>query len=176
MILITNGTVREALLIADLSRKTFYDTFKPDNKKEDLDLFLHQQFTEKELVEEVGKEHNYFFLAYVDNLLSGYVRMVETFNHPAFDGKPVIEIARFYAIKQMIGKGVGKALMEHCIAFSKQLNKEFIWLGVWEKNERAITFYKKFGFEKFGEHPFLLGNDLQVDWAFKLKLNSKNKH
>lgn len=169
-IIIKAATVVDALLIADLSRTTFYDTFVDSNTKEDMELFLKEQFSKEELTKEVGAEHNYFFLAYVDNILAGYVRMVETLGHTAFEDNPAIEIARLYAIKEMIGKGVGKALMEHCIAFAKQLNKEFIWLGVWEKNVRAISFYKKFGFEKFGEHPFLLGHDLQTDWEMKLKI------
>lgn len=170
MIIIKPATVADAELIADLSHRTFYDTFVDTNTNEDMELFLNEQFSKEQLIKEVGVGHNYFFLAYADNEISGYVKMVETIGHTAFEDKPTIEIARLYATKEMIGKGVGKALMEYCIAFAKQLNKEFIWLGVWEKNERAILFYKKFGFEKFGEHPFLLGNDLQTDWEFKLQI------
>ena len=169
-IIIKAAIIADAELIADLSHKTFYDTFVDTNTKEDMDLFLKEQFSKEALIKEVGEKLNYFFLAYFDNIPAGYVRMVETFAHTEFGDNPTIEIARLYATKEMIGKGVGKALMEHCIAFAKQLNKEFIWLGVWEKNERAISFYKKFGFEKFGEHPFLLGSDLQTDWEFKLQI------
>jgi ribosomal protein S18 acetylase RimI-like enzyme len=37
------------------------------------------------------------------------------------------------------------------------------WLGVWEHNPRAITFYGKLGFVACGEQVFPLGNDPQRD-------------
>ncbi|HTE12726.1 MAG TPA: GNAT family N-acetyltransferase, partial [Chitinophagaceae bacterium] len=78
-----------------------------------------------------------------------------------------IEIGRIYAVQKTIGLGVGKALMQACIGIAKEKNKQLIWLGVWERNQRAISFYSKFGFEKFGEHDFVLGNDVQTDWLMK---------
>lgn len=82
-----------------------------------------------------------------------------------------LEIARLYVLKDKIGTGVGKGLMISSIDIAKQKSKQVIWLGVWEKNARAIDFYTKWGFEKFGEQEFLLGNDLQNDWLMKKELN-----
>jgi ribosomal protein S18 acetylase RimI-like enzyme len=78
-----------------------------------------------------------------------------------------MEIARIYAMKQMIGKGAGKILMQSSIDIAKEKNKAVIWLGVWEKNQRAIDFYTKWGFEKFDETDFLLGSDVQRDWLMR---------
>ena len=64
-------------------------------------------------------------------------------------------------------KGVGPALMQACMDIAKELKKSVIWLGVWEKNSRAIAFYQKWGFEKFGEHIFPIGDDPQTDWLMK---------
>ena len=38
-----------------------------------------------------------------------------------------------------------------------------VWLGVWERNARAIAFYAKCGFADVGAHDFRLGDDLQTD-------------
>lgn len=81
-----------------------------------------------------------------------------------------MEIARIYALQSYIGKGVGSALMKKCIDQACELNKEIIWLGVWEKNQKAIHFYRKWGFEKFGTHIFILGDDPQTDWLMKKEL------
>lgn len=170
MVLIRPATKKDAVIIAEISRQTFYDSFIEDNTEADMQLFLAKQFTTKDLVKEVGAADNYFFLAYFNNELAGYVSMRESHLHSAFHGKSSIEIARIYAVKEMIGKGIGKALMEHCIAFSKKHKKEIIWLGVWENNLRAISFYQKFGFTKFGQQDFLLGNDLQTDWEMMKQL------
>lgn len=168
-ITIREATTADAALIAEMSRQTFYDTFAPDNAKEDMDKFLDEQFTHEALMAEVGAEGNIFLLAYAGDTAAGYARMREKSIAPLGTSN-AIEIARIYAATEMIGKGVGKALMEACIERAKQLNKAVIWLGVWEKNRRAIDFYTKFGFERFGESDFLLGNDLQTDWLMKKQL------
>jgi ribosomal protein S18 acetylase RimI-like enzyme len=82
----------------------------------------------------------------------------------------VLEISRIYVVKEKIGTGVGKALLEFAISFAQQCNKELVYLGVWEHNKKAIDFYERFGFTKFGEHIFMVGNDPQTDWLFKKNL------
>ena len=157
----------DAALIADMSRITFYDAFVQDNIKEDMDIFMNQQFTKAALMKEVEEEDGIFLLAYAGNEPCGYARMRLNNKEHIMATENAIEIARIYALSSAIGKGVGSALMQYCIDMANQLNKSNIWLGVWEKNERAIAFYKRWGFEKFSEHRFLLGTDLQTDWLMK---------
>jgi len=165
-IVIKQATKKDAVLIADLSRQTFYDTFAMHNTKADMDKFMNLQFTRQKLMSEVGAAGNIFLLAYVNNDVVGYVRLCEK-AHSFLPHAPAMEIARIYAVQKDIGKGVGSALMQHCIDISKACNKSVLWLGVWEKNQRAIDFYKKWQFEKFGEHEFVLGDDVQIDWLMK---------
>src|ERR1700744_416167 len=102
----------DAALIADMSRRTFYDTFAKFNTRADMDQFLNIQFTAEQLIAEVGAERNTFLLAYMDNQPVGYARLYETKEPPKeLSGSETIEIARLYCEKQAIGKGVGKALM-----------------------------------------------------------------
>jgi diamine N-acetyltransferase len=164
---VANG--QDAPLIADLSRATFYDAFADANTKENMDKFLNEQFTRESLISEVTQPGNIFLLAEFDNEPAGYARLREDNNPPKLAGKATLEIARIYAVKKFIGAGVGSALMKRSIAIGRQLGKEYIWLGVWEKNERAIAFYRKWGFEKFGEHPFILGRDVQTDWLMRMR-------
>lgn len=154
----------EAELIAELSRQTFYDSFAAQNTKEDMDEFMNNVFTKKALVEEVDREGNIFFLAYFDGKVAGYARMREGESRVEFASKPSIEIARIYATKECIGRGIGSALMEKCTQVAIERDKKILWLGVWEYNINAINFYTKWGFEKFGEHDFVLGKDVQRDW------------
>ena len=163
------ATVADAELIADLSRRTFYDSFASQNTKEDMDKFMNEQFNKEALMKEVGAEGNIFLLAYANNEVGGYVQMREGEKRSEFENKSSIEIARIYAVQHSIGKGTGSALMQNCIDIAKELNREIIWLGVWEHNRRAIDFYTKWGFEKFAEHDFVLGSDVQTDWLMKRK-------
>ena len=168
--LVRYATGDDADMIADLSRKTFYETFGYVNTKENMDKFMNEQFTREKLVKEVNEPGNTFLLAFDGDNPVGYVRMREGQKFPQFGNKDSIEIARIYAVNTYIGTGVGQQLMRQCIFIAKELKKEIIWLGVWEKNSRAIAFYRKWGFEKFAEHNFLLGDDLQIDWLLMKKL------
>ena len=153
----------DAALIADMSRETFYDSFADSNTKEDMDKFMNEQFRKDDLIKEVETNDGIFFLAYDEGQPLGYVRMRDGDHYKEFGTKTSIEIVRIYAVKSAIGKGVGKALMKECIDTAKELNRQIIWLGVWEHNQRAIDFYTKWGFEKFGRHDFVLGSDVQTD-------------
>ena len=164
------ATKDDAVMIADISRQTFYDTFAADNTEEDMTKFLSEQFTKGRLMLEVGSPENIFLLAESEGAVAGYVKIREGKKQPEFDNASAIEIARIYVVKEFLGKGVGKLLMQASLDIAKQKEKEIIWLGVWEKNQRAIDFYTSWGFQKFGECDFLLGNDLQHDWLMKKEL------
>lgn len=162
--------MQDAKLIADISHKTFYDTFASQNRKEDMDKFLNEQFTKGRLMIEVGQRENLFLLAYDGDALAGYAKLRNGQKPYELQGKNALEIARLYAASPWIGKGVGKVLMQACIDIAREMSKEVVWLGVWEKNQRAIDFYQRWGFEKFGDVEFLLGDDLQNDWLMKKHL------
>ena len=167
MIIIRMATNQDAELIADISRRTFYDSFEKENTKEDMDKFMNEQFTRDALMKEVGEERNIFLLAYDKDEPVGYARMRENNIPPELGTDHAIEIARIYAVQSSIGKGVGSALMQKCIDTARQRNFGIVWLGVWEHNKRAIDFYTQWGFEKFSDHDFILGNDVQKDWLMK---------
>jgi diamine N-acetyltransferase len=171
------ATISDAMLIADLSRKTFYDAFAKDNTKENMDQFMNEVFTRESLIKEVEEGDGIFLLAFINEEAVGYARMREKNKENIMADVNAIEIVRIYATQESVGKGVGKALMEHCLQIAHEQKKDVIWLGVWEKNERAIAFYKKHGFEKFGEHVFMLGSDPQTDWLMKkiLIITTSNK-
>lgn len=164
------GLPADAALIADISRQTFYETFAADNTPENMEKFMNEQFTRDKLMAELYDPQSFFLLAEVDGEVAGYVRLRESPNPAGLGTAPAIEIARIYALNRVIGRGVGSALMEHCIEVARKLGKTYTWLGVWEHNQRAIAFYSKWGFKKFGEHLFALGDDPQTDWLMKKEL------
>lgn len=167
MIVVRPASKEDALLIAELSRKTFYETFSHQNTKEDMNKFMNEQFSTDKLMSEVASNKYLFFIAYADGQPAGYLKL-DGNNHPEELGKgPSIEICRIYADSSFIGKGVGKALMQKAIEVAAEKECSVLWLGVWEKNQVAIDFYIKWGFEKFGSHVFQLGNDPQTDWLMK---------
>lgn len=166
-IIIRYATTADAESIALLSRQTFYDTFAEYNTSDDMDKFMKESFSMQKLTNEVIAPQNIFLTAFMDNELVGYAKLSTSENPPELGNIAAIEIGRIYAAQKTFGLGVGKSLMLECINAAVKKNKQVIWLGVWEHNQRAISFYSKFSFEKFGEHDFVLGNDVQTDWLMK---------
>ena len=132
--------------------------------------FLNEQFTKGKLMMEVGAKENLFLLAYDQHEVAGYAKLRDNRVPLSLKNTKAMEVARLYAMTHQIGKGVGAALMQKSIEVGREKGKEIMWLGVWEKNQRAIDFYIKWGFEKFEEVDFLLGDDVQRDWLMKKRI------
>lgn len=171
MVDIRLATSDDAAIIADLSRRTFHETFSQFNTKENMDKFMEEQFSTPLLMGEVSLPGNTFLLAYCNEEPVGYVRLRENNNPPELAGLSTLEIARIYVEQRMIGKGIGKTLMNNSIRIAREKGKHYVWLGVWEKNYNAIDFYRAAGFKKFGTHSFILGDDVQTDWLMIKKLD-----
>jgi diamine N-acetyltransferase len=169
-LIIKYASAKDAEQIAMLSRKAFYDTFAPFNTEEDMEKFMGGPFDTQVLINEVSDAANIFIGAYMDNVLVGYAKLCGSKNPPELGDVLAMEIVRIYAAQHIIGRGVGRALMQEALRIAADAGKQLVWLGVWEKNQRAIDFYTRFGFEKFGEHDFVLGDDVQLDWLMKKEL------
>ena len=161
-------------LLANLSWQTFFDTYASYNTKEDMELFMNKNFSKKVVEKEVLDTTTDFYLACLKREVVGYVKLIASEKPEGLTGEKSFEVARLYAVKNKIGSGVGKALMEHCIETARTRNADALWLGVWSRNQHAIQFYRKFGFEKFGDSTFMLGTDAQDDWLMKLDLKNVN--
>ncbi|MDB5230219.1 MAG: spermine/spermidine N-acetyltransferase [Chitinophagaceae bacterium] len=159
----------DAEIVCDISRTTFYDTFHEQNKAEDMQLFLDTYFVVENIRRELSSEGNTCILMYESDQLIGYANM-RMRQHVSLGNRTAVEIGRIYMIKDKIGRGAGNELMKQCLLKAKESGVEIVWLGVWDKNERAISFYKKWDFEKFSEHVFILGHDVQNDWLMKKEI------
>jgi ribosomal protein S18 acetylase RimI-like enzyme len=163
---IVQAEAKDAELIAIISRETFYDTYAAENTAANMAKFLTEQFSKAILMKEVGAIGNYFFLAYLNGELAGYLKLKEAI-HPELLEVAAIEISRIYVRKSFHGKAVGYALMQTAVDFAMALKKNWLWLIAWKENKRALTFYQKNGFEIFAESEFILGDDHQSDWVLK---------
>ena len=150
--------------LLSMSIKTFRDTFDEFNTPENMLLYINNTFTKKKIEAEIKKPGTFFFLALDGRKGVGYAKIKQTENNALPKGKPAFEIERLYVQKEYIGKRVGFMLMQTCLSIARKQACKILWLGVWEQNHRAISFYEKNGFKKFGQHVFMLGNDAQTDW------------
>jgi ribosomal protein S18 acetylase RimI-like enzyme len=153
----------DAELLATLGARTFRDTFGPDNTEADMDEYLESAFTPEVQTKELADPASTFLIAEADGSAAGYARLRLGAQPTCIAGTSPIEIARFYADAPWIGRGVGPALMSACLDIARQSMCDVLWLDVWERNFRAMAFYRKWGFVVVGAQPFVLGTDVQTD-------------
>jgi ribosomal protein S18 acetylase RimI-like enzyme len=164
------GITDDATMLSELGARTFYDSFAQHNTPENIALYLKKSFSPEIQLNELSMLDNIFLIVETENQPIGYAQLIMDSKDESLQGSKTLEIRRIYAIKEFIGKGVGKALMRAVIRKAKQRGCDSIWLGVWEKNQRAIDFYKRWGFREVGTHTFHLGNDPQLDYIMELRL------
>ena len=164
------GTTEDAKMLAELGARTFYDTFAKDNTPENIDAYLKKSFSNEIQLNELSRPDIIFLIAELEDEPAGYAELKMNSDDKSIKGKKAMEIERIYASQEYIGKGVGKELMKACIYEARKRGCDSVWLGVWEKNQRAIDFYKRWGFKEVGTHIFMLGNDSQKDFVMELEL------
>jgi len=167
---IRRAVADDAKLIAQLSSVTFFDTFNGTCTDADMQGFIAEYFDEKKIFEELRNSNDFYFIAFINGIAAGYIRMKEEVSDVEIINRhKAIELKRIYVLKEYYSKKIGAALMNFALDFAAEKNYELIWLGVWEHNERAKSFYDKFGFLNSGvRHPFPIGNTPQTDvWLYR---------
>ncbi len=154
-------------LLKQLSRLTFSETFSPYNSATDMELYLNHAFSTAQLRKELNENSSAFYIAYCDTEPAGYLKVNIGASQTDLHAANALEIERIYVLKKFQGRKVGQLLFDKALEISGKIKAEFVWLGVWEKNEKAIRFYEKNGFVTFGRHPFILGKDVQTDLLMK---------
>ena len=161
------ATENDAALIASFGARSFRDTFGPDNQSEDMDIYIASAFTADKIKIEMSDPTAVFFLAYFNHQLCGYAKIVANKNPMDTENVKSVELERIYVAKNFNGLGIGSLLMDECLKAAEKVGYHTIWLGVWEKNNSAARFYKKWGFKRTGNKSFKLGKDIQNDYILQ---------
>ena len=167
---------RDINQLQKVGRLTFYETFADSNTEENMIKYLEEGFSSEKLTAELGNENSEFYFAVLDGNTIGYMKLNFGSSQTELKEENAIEIERIYVLKEFHGKKVGQLLYDKAIEIASEKNLDYVWLGVWEQNPRAISFYKKNGFVEFDKHLFKLGDDEQTDIMMKLDLNKSNRY
>lgn len=151
-------------ILQKISIDTFNDTFKDQNSPENMKAYLEKAFDLIQLEKELSNISSEFFLVYVHDEVAGYLKVNTNDAQSEEMGDESLEIERIYIKNQFQKHGLGKYMLNHALDMAREQNKKIIWLGVWEKNENAIAFYKKMGFVQTAAHAFYMGDEEQTDF------------
>lgn len=164
---IDKATIDDVLKLQAIGRKTFSETFADVNSEENMKKYLDESFATQKLTSELKNQSSYFYLAVLDEKVIGYLKLNTGDAQTEKEDLKALEIERIYVAKEFHGKKVAQALYAQAEQTAEELNATYMWLGVWEKNFRAVSFYTKNGFIQFDTHIFRLGDDEQTDLMMK---------
>lgn len=175
MEMISPPTIRKATSndlgdLLHMARTGFLQAFTAGNKPENVTAYLNEAFTLGQFEREMANPASTFLVAEWEGEIIGYAKVSGVPAQTDLQDPESLEIARLYVLEDYLGLGVGKILLDASIGFAKQNHKKYLWLGVWEKNGRAIRFYEKNGFRIFGSHPFPFGDEVQTDYLMRIDL------
>ena len=167
---IRRATVADAQALSAISKQTFFDTFTGTCSDADMESFLESYYNLQQVASELSDTNDHYCLAEINGKVVGYLRFMEDYRSFAHIKQwKALELKRIYVDKNFHGKGIAQMLMKIVMDYANNNSYEVIWLGVWEHNLRAQSFYEKFGFVNSGfTHDFPIGNTPQTDkWFWK---------
>jgi ribosomal protein S18 acetylase RimI-like enzyme len=153
----------DAAAVGGFGERSFRETFGPENRPEDMDAYCASTYALERQRAELASADRVTILAEVEGALAGYAQLREGPAPDCVTGPDRIELLRFYVDRRYHGQGIAAALMGQVLEHARRRGRRTIFLAVWERNPRAIAFYRKQGFREVGSQPFQLGQDVQTD-------------
>ena len=167
---VKKATTYDLSTVQRIGRETFIETFADSNTEEDMNKYLESSFSDSRLTDELNNPESLFYIAWEDDKPVGYLKLNTGIAQTELQDQKALEIERIYVKSSHLGKKVGQLLYEKALDVALHQHNSYLWLGVWEKNPRAIRFYEKNGFIAFDKHIFKMGDDEQVDIMMKKEL------
>lgn len=168
---IRKATVSDLETIQKISIQTFTETFAAVNTPENIANYIKNSLNTEQLTAELNNLSSQFYIAYSNDEVVGYLKInfgdaqTESFNENA------LEVQRIYVLQNFHGKNIGQLLLDEVKKIAQTTGVDYIWLGVWEENHRALRFYTKNEFVVFDKHVFMMGNDEQTDLLMQFRLH-----
>ena len=165
---IRKATLSDLEAIQNISKQTFIETFAAVNTPENIENYVKESFNSEQLTSEINNVNSQFYLATSGDEILGYLKINFGDAQTESITKNALEVHRIYVSHAFHGKNVGQLLLDEVKKIAQHTGVDYIWLGVWEENHRALRFYTKNGFVEFDKHVFTLGNEEQTDLLMRL--------
>ena len=163
--------IDDEFVLKELCETTFRETFEHDNTEEQLAEFFAEAYAPDVLKAELEDPNVKEYFVMVDGKHAGYLKVNVGDAQTEHKLDNAFEVQRIYILKAYQGLGLGKKLFEFALQEACKTTCDWVWLGVWERNFKAQNFYSKYGFTRFSEHKFLVGEKVDIDWLLKADLN-----
>lgn len=170
-ITVRKATIFDLETIQEISSQTFIETFGEANTLENIENYIQKNFHFEQVASEINNPESLFYLAVMDNETIAYLKLNFGKAQTEIGSPKSMEIQRIYVLKKNQRKKIGQLLLKEAIKIAQQSEVDTIWLGVWEKNYKAIQFYNQNDFVEFGTHNFTMGKEVQTDLLMQRRIS-----
>jgi GNAT superfamily N-acetyltransferase len=164
------ATAADAPELSRLAARTFRATYLEANDRPLVEAYVAEHYSAAIQSAELQDERLTYLVADIEGRLGGFALLRTDQSHPDVIGSDPIRLARIYVDAPHLGRGLGSALMDRCLAECRARGHDVLWLGVWERNTKALGFYERWGFARVGTELFDVGGDQQRDAILALPI------
>jgi diamine N-acetyltransferase len=169
-ITVRRATPEDANLLTSLATVSFYEAYFEQDDSHDLADYLVENFSTSVISTDLSVAKSIYLIAFRGGKAVGYAKLRDGEVHESVTNRNAIELQRCYLIERVWGTGIGDVLLDRCFSEARTMGKEVLWLGVWEENERGLSFYRKHGFERVGTLTFPYGDSVGINAVMEIRL------
>jgi GNAT superfamily N-acetyltransferase len=159
-----SANTHDLAALAALARRSFFDAYCETDDHAVIEEYCARNFTQERFASILADPRARLVVATDGGGgLVGYAHVADSPPPPCVRGAVPVELVRLYLAREWIGRGVGAALMLAAIDEARSLGGQTLWLGVYERNPRAIAFYRRFGMQVVGTKPWEWGGSVFQD-------------
>ena len=162
--------IADVEVLAKIAKQTFRETFAQGNTEEQLQEYFEEAYNLRVLSTELEDPDSETYFIMHEEEIAGFLKVNWGNAQTERELENAFEIQRLYVLQTYQGFGLGKQLFEFALEHAEKNGFSWAWLGVWEHNTKAQVFYYRYGFEKFSQHRFMVGQKVDTDWLLKKKL------
>ena len=162
--------IADVEVLAKIAKQTFRETFAHDNTEEQLQEYFEEAYNLRVLSTELEDPDSETYFIMHEEEIAGFLKVNWGNAQTERELENAFEIQRLYVLQTYQGFGLGKQLFEFALEHAEKNGFSWAWLGVWEHNTKAQVFYYRYGFEKFSQHRFMVGQKVDTDWLLKKNL------
>jgi len=138
--------------------------------KNNLLKYLDENFSVSKTKQDINNSKNLLYIIYADDLPAGYAKLVLNATHESVASQNNCRLERIFILNDFIPLKIGQQLLTFVEGKAKELQLDTMWLSVYIKNNRAISFYERNEFKNVGELNFLVNGKEYENIIFSKKI------
>jgi ribosomal protein S18 acetylase RimI-like enzyme len=144
----TNGDIEGIVLVG---RKSFIWAFAHLFPSDVLERYLDKTYSTEKITASLSKPNNIYAVAETQEGIVGFLKLKLNCSHDLIQDAHQLQLQKIYVLPQSADAGIGSKLMLEAEKRILSEAPDCAWLMVYEKNHRAISFYKQFGYGIIGK-------------------------